>query len=61
MLNEVDDAFLLFLLPLTFVGSREEEDDELLWFVEHELLLEELPLSENHNFFYYIFNKNSVI
>ena len=45
MLNEVDDD-LLFLLPLELFWSREEEDEEPLWFVEYELLLEELPLSE---------------
>ena len=48
MLNEVDDDDLLFLFPLTFVWSREEETEEPLWFVEHKLLLEELLLSENH-------------
>ena len=47
MLKEVDDD-LLFLLPLELFWSREEEDEEPLWFVEHELLLEELLLSETN-------------
>ena len=45
MLKEVEEGFV-DLLPLAFIDSR-DDDEELLWFVEHtiELLLDELLLS----------------